>query len=154
MIGLVHCLSCTIYSHINPFATVHLAECLPTDCSSSASSAATAAATAILICVVREFLPAKYAKFVPSPMALGIPFYIGANSAVDFWMGSLVMHVWEYVNPAGAEAYGPVVGAGLLVGDGIFAIPSSVLAIVQKLPPICMTWFAGGSELLEKIAAK
>jgi hypothetical protein len=34
----------------------------------------------MLICLIRDLLPRKWAKWVPSPMALSIPFYIGAAS--------------------------------------------------------------------------
>jgi hypothetical protein len=34
----------------------------------------------LLLCLIRDLLPRKYGRFVPSPMALGIPFYIGASS--------------------------------------------------------------------------
>lgn len=34
----------------------------------------------ILICMIRDLLPKKAAKWVPSPMAMSIPFYIGAAS--------------------------------------------------------------------------
>jgi hypothetical protein len=39
-----------------------------------------APAAGILICVVRDILPKRAAKWVPSPMAMSIPFYIGAAS--------------------------------------------------------------------------
>ena len=157
------------------------------------------------MCGLRDALPKNWSRFVPSPMAMGIPLYIGAATAIDFWLGSVVMHVvrccvgffgagecfwcgqgssalfcfvfapqllslshthlslsshhqtspkttqkkqWEAANAAGAEAYGPIVGAGLLVGDGVFSIPSSLLAIFDVAPPICMAFFNGGSELV------
>jgi len=34
----------------------------------------------IALCLLRDMLPKKYGGYVPSPMAMGIPFYIGANS--------------------------------------------------------------------------
>jgi hypothetical protein len=34
----------------------------------------------LLLCLLRDVLPKKAAGFVPSPMAMGIPFYIGASS--------------------------------------------------------------------------
>lgn len=34
----------------------------------------------IFLCLLRDMLPKKYSGYVPSPMAMGIPFYIGANS--------------------------------------------------------------------------
>eukprot|EP00775_Hariotina_reticulata_P009952 gene9952-10107_t len=96
----------------------------------------------MLLCLVRELLPRRYGRFVPSPMAMGLPFYIGAASAIDFWLGSVVMHIWEYINPTGAQEYGSSVGAGLLVGDGLWSIPSSLVAIAGKAPPICMGFYA------------
>jgi hypothetical protein len=55
------------------------------------------------------------------------------------------MHIWEFLSPAGAEELGSTVGAGLLVGDGLWAIPSSILAIVGKAPPLCMGFWARGA---------
>jgi hypothetical protein len=37
----------------------------------------------MLICLIRDLLPRKWAKWVPSPMALSIPFYIGAASVSE-----------------------------------------------------------------------
>lgn len=38
---------------------------------------------AVLISILRDLLPPKYAAFVPIPMAAAIPFYIGAQLAVS-----------------------------------------------------------------------
>lgn len=54
------------------------------------------------------------------------------------------MHVWEYVSKSSAEQLGPTVGAGLLVGDGLWSIPSSILAIAGKAPPACLGFWQGG----------
>jgi hypothetical protein len=69
--------------------------------------------------------------------------------AIDFWLGSVIMHIWEAVNKQGAAEFGTVLGAGLLVGDGIWAIPSSIIAIFGKAPPICMGFYGatGGCKL-------
>jgi hypothetical protein len=53
------------------------------------------------------------------------------------------MHIWEWLNPVTAEELGPTVGAGLLVGDGLWAVPSSLLAILGKAPPLCLGFFDG-----------
>lgn len=37
-------------------------------------------AAGMLICLVRDTLPRRAARFVPSPMAMSVPFYIGAAS--------------------------------------------------------------------------
>jgi hypothetical protein len=61
--------------------------------------------------------------------------------AIDFWLGSVILMIWERVHPATAEQLGPTVGAGLLVGDGLWAIPSSLIAIAGKAPPLCMGFY-------------
>ena len=38
---------------------------------------------AVMISILRDLLPKKYAAFVPIPMAAAIPFYIGAQLAVS-----------------------------------------------------------------------
>lgn len=101
---------------------------------------------ALLICLARDLLPARFGRFVPSPMGMGFSFYIGANNAIDFWIGTLIMHIWEKVNPTGALEFGPLAGAGLLVGDGIWSIPSALLAIFNVNPPICMKFVSGAAK--------
>ena len=54
------------------------------------------------------------------------------------------MHVWGFFAPAAAESLGSTVGAGLLVGDGLWAIPSSLLAIAGKAPPLCLGFWPRG----------
>jgi hypothetical protein len=67
--------------------------------------------------------------------------------AIDFWMGSIIMHIWEFFDKESAAELATTVGAGLLVGDGLWAIPSSILAIVQKVPPLCMGFYPKGAGL-------
>jgi hypothetical protein len=61
--------------------------------------------------------------------------------AIDFWLGSVVIHIWEFFNKEQALELASTVGAGLLVGDGLWAIPSSIMAIVSKTPPVCMGFY-------------
>jgi uncharacterized oligopeptide transporter (OPT) family protein len=94
--------------------------------------------TAVVICTVRELLPVRFGRFVPSPMGMAFPFFIPASNAIDFWVGSLIVMIWEWRAPVSAEHYAPLAGAGLLVGDGLWAIPSAILAIANVTPPMCM----------------
>lgn len=95
-------------------------------------------AAAFLTSAIREALPARAAGFVPSPMGVAFPFFIPASTALDFWLGSVIVMVWEWRAPASAAAYAPLAGAGLLVGDGLWAIPSALLAVANVAPPMCM----------------
>lgn len=90
------------------------------------------------ISAVRDFAPVRYGRWVPSPMAMAFPFFIPASNALDFWVGSVIVMLWTWKAPESAEHYAPLAGAGLLVGDGLWAIPSAILAIANVAPPMCM----------------
>ncbi|CAM0945136.1 unnamed protein product [Alopecurus aequalis] len=95
-------------------------------------------AAAIAINLIRDLTPHKYSRFIPLPMAMAIPFYIGSYFAIDMFLGSFILFVWERVNKAKADAFGPAVASGLICGDGIWTLPQSVLALAKVNPPICM----------------
>ncbi|XP_072957812.1 probable metal-nicotianamine transporter YSL12 [Typha angustifolia] len=99
-------------------------------------------AAAILINLLRDLAPKKIAKFIPLPMAMAIPFYIGSYFAIDMCLGSLILFVWELINKAKADAFGPAVASGLICGDGIWTLPQSVLALAKVKPPICMKFLS------------
>jgi uncharacterized oligopeptide transporter (OPT) family protein len=71
-------------------------------------------------------------------MGMAFAFYIGANNAIGFWLGSIVMMIWEWWRPQAALQLGPLLGAGLIVGDGLWAIPAALLAVGGVAPPICL----------------
>nr|CAD1843630.1 unnamed protein product [Ananas comosus var. bracteatus] len=99
-------------------------------------------AAAIVINLIRDLVPQKVARFIPLPMAMAIPFYIGSYFAIDMCVGSLILFVWEMVDKVKAEAFGPAVASGLICGDGLWTLPQSVLALAKVQPPICMKFLS------------
>ncbi|XP_059623312.1 probable metal-nicotianamine transporter YSL7 [Cornus florida] len=99
-------------------------------------------AGAIFINAVRDLVGKKWAQYIPLPMAMAIPFYIGSYFAIDMCIGSLILFVWRKLNKAKADAFAPAVASGLICGDGIWTLPSSVLALVGVKPPICMKFLS------------
>jgi len=99
-------------------------------------------AAAIVINLLRDFSGKKIARFIPLPMAMAIPFYIGSYFAIDMCVGSLILFVWETVNKAKADAFAPAVASGLICGDGIWTLPQSILALAKVKPPICMKFLS------------
>lgn len=99
-------------------------------------------AAAIAINLFKDLVPKKWGRFVPLPMAMAIPFYIGPYFAIDMCIGSLILYIWERKNKAKASAFAPAVASGLICGDGIWSLPSSVLAIAGVKPPICMKFLS------------
>ncbi|KAI4365788.1 hypothetical protein MLD38_021746 [Melastoma candidum] len=99
-------------------------------------------AAAILVNAIRDRLNRKYSKYIPLPMAMAIPFYLGPYFAIDMCVGSLILFIWEKVNKPNAKAFGPAVASGLICGDGIWTLPSSILALAGVKPPICMKFLS------------
>lgn len=81
-------------------------------------------------------------KYIPLPMAMAIPFYLGSYFAIDMCIGSLILFIWTKINKAKADAFGPAVASGLICGDGIWTLPSSILALSGVNPPICMKFLS------------
>ena len=61
---------------------------------------------ALVMCLVRDLVPTKLSIFIPIPMAMAIPFYVGAAVAVDIFIGALVKAYWYWTRPL--EAPGKV----------------------------------------------
>lgn len=97
---------------------------------------------AIVINGIRDAVGPKWAKFIPLPMAMAIPFYLGAYFTIDMCVGSLILFIWEKIDKAKADAFGPAVASGLICGDGIWTLPSSILALAGVNPPICMKFLS------------
>ncbi|KAJ3689233.1 hypothetical protein LUZ61_018397 [Rhynchospora tenuis] len=101
----------------------------------------------ILINLLRDFVGKKRARFIPLPMAMAIPFYLGSYFAFDMCIGSLILFVWERIDMVKANAFGPAVASGLICGDGIWTLPQSVLALAQVKPPICMKFLSRNANV-------
>ncbi|XP_010505667.1 PREDICTED: probable metal-nicotianamine transporter YSL5 isoform X1 [Camelina sativa] len=101
---------------------------------------------AILVNIVKDSLKSKWGRFIPLPMAMAIPFFLGPYFAIDMCVGSLILFIWERVDAAKAEAFGTAVASGLICGDGIWSLPSSVLAIAGVNPPVCMKFLSAATN--------
>uniref|UniRef100_A0A5B7ASR1 Putative metal-nicotianamine transporter YSL7 n=1 Tax=Davidia involucrata TaxID=16924 RepID=A0A5B7ASR1_DAVIN len=101
---------------------------------------------AIGISAIRDAVGKERAKYIPIPMAMSIPFYLGSYFAIDMCVGSLILYVWTRINKAKADAFGPAVASGLICGDGIWTLPSSILALAGVSPPICMKFLSRGTN--------
>ncbi|KAH7529472.1 hypothetical protein FEM48_Zijuj05G0187500 [Ziziphus jujuba var. spinosa] len=97
---------------------------------------------AILINLIKDCVGKQRGRFIPIPMAMAIPFYIGPYFAIDMCIGSLILFVWEKKNKAKADAFVPAVASGLICGDGIWTLPASILALAGVQPPICMKFLS------------
>lgn len=99
-------------------------------------------AFAVAANLARDFLPERPGKWIPLPMAMAVPFLVGGSFAIDMCIGSFVVFVWQKVNRKKADVMIPAVASGLICGDGLWILPSSLLALAKVKPPICMNFTA------------
>ncbi|WZZ32033.1 hypothetical protein YC2023_015434 [Brassica napus] len=95
-------------------------------------------AFAVAANVVKDLSPEKVGKWVPLPMAMAVPFLVGGYFAVDMCVGSLIVFVWNMRDRVKAGLMVPAVASGLICGDGLWILPSSILALAGVKPPTCM----------------
>ncbi|KAK9914556.1 hypothetical protein M0R45_038329 [Rubus argutus] len=88
-------------------------------------------AFAIAANLLRDLAPKKISKYVPLPMAMAVPFLVGAYFAIDMCVGSLIVFVWHKLKHNKASLMVPAVASGLICGDGLWILPSSILALAK-----------------------
>uniref|UniRef100_A0A0G4FDZ0 Oligopeptide transporter n=1 Tax=Chromera velia CCMP2878 TaxID=1169474 RepID=A0A0G4FDZ0_9ALVE len=86
---------------------------------SSAWACVAAAGTAVILSLLRKFLPQKYAVFVPSANAIGLGFvvpqpYLG----IAMVMGAGIAAGWKRCGPKSHDEYMQVIAAALSAGEG------------------------------------
>ncbi|XP_057809290.1 probable metal-nicotianamine transporter YSL7 [Salvia miltiorrhiza] len=91
---------------------------------------------------VRDAVGPKWGRFIPIPMAMALPFYLGGYFGIDMCVGSLILFIWETIDKAKADAFAPAVASGLICGDGLWTLPSSLLGLAGVKPPICMKFLS------------
>jgi len=99
-------------------------------------------AFAVGINLVKDLSPPKIGKWMPLPMAMAVPFLVGGYFAIDMCVGTLVVFVWHKLNAKKADFMVPAVASGLICGEGLWILPSSILALAKIKPPICMKFLA------------
>ncbi|KAH0875155.1 hypothetical protein HID58_072517, partial [Brassica napus] len=104
-------------------------------------------AAAVFVNGARDAVGPNWSRFIPLPMAMAIPFYIGGYFTIDMCVGSLILFVWRKLNRPKADAYSSAVASGLICGEGIWTLPSSVLALAGVKPPICMKFLSGATNV-------
>lgn len=117
---------------------------LPKNCLKLAVVCFAAAAAINVVRLALKQWETKYRvyRFVPSPMCMAIPFYLGGYFAIDMCVGSLVLAVWTWRNERSAKELAPAVASGMICGDSLWGIPAAVLALAGAKAPVCMRFLS------------
>ncbi|ERN00881.1 hypothetical protein AMTR_s00103p00133560 [Amborella trichopoda] len=97
---------------------------------------------AAMVNLVKDLVPERFGRWVPLPMAMAAPFLVGGYFTIDMCIGTAVVYIWHKINRERAEALVPAVASGLMCGDGLWILPSSILALAKVEAPMCMSFFA------------
>ena len=89
--------------------------------------------------------------YIPSVAAISVAFLIHPTTSIDMCIGSLILLAWNKVDAEDANLLASVVASGLICGEGIFAIPESLMGIYNVTPPMCIRFLA--SDVNEKVDA-
>ena len=52
-------------------------------------------------------------------------------------IGAVILGTWQFFNPADALISAPLVASALIAGDGVWSVPSAILALAKVDPPLC-----------------
>ncbi|XP_031279891.1 probable metal-nicotianamine transporter YSL7 [Pistacia vera] len=121
---------------------------LPKNCLKLSIAFFIAAIAVNIVCHVLRRYETKYKiyRFIPSPMCMAIPFYLGGYFAIDMCIGSLILFLWTLKNKRMADDYVPAVASGLICGESLWGVPAAVLSLVNLNAPICMKFLSAKSN--------
>ncbi|WVZ78171.1 hypothetical protein U9M48_025923 [Paspalum notatum var. saurae] len=97
--------------------------------------------TAIAMAAIKEIAIHKnwcIQHYIPSVVAMSVAFLIPGTVSIDMCVGSLILLAWNHINIENAQLLAPVLASGLICGEGIFAIPFSLLGTYNVTPPMCI----------------
>ncbi|RWR80804.1 metal-nicotianamine transporter YSL2 isoform X1 [Cinnamomum micranthum f. kanehirae] len=92
--------------------------------------------------LARDLSPPKFGRWAPLPMAMAVPFLVGAYFAIDMCVGTSIVFAWHKINKKKASLMVPAVASGMICGDGLWILPSAILALAKVKPPICMKFLS------------
>uniref|UniRef100_A0A453MVN8 Uncharacterized protein n=1 Tax=Aegilops tauschii subsp. strangulata TaxID=200361 RepID=A0A453MVN8_AEGTS len=99
---------------------------------------------AIAICALKEVANNKtwwIRDYIPSALGMAVPFFLGSFFTIDMCVGSLILYMWSKSDRLHAQMFAPAVASGLICGDGIWSLPSSLLSLGNVEPPMCLRVF-------------
>lgn len=89
------------------------------------------AVTGVFIEVLRRFLPAGGANWLPSATALGLAFVIPASLSVALFLGAALAWLFQYWRPQWARQLTIPIAAGLVAGEGLAGVAAAFVDMLR-----------------------
>lgn len=72
----------------------------------------------------------RIARWLPSPVALGIAFIVPGVYSIAMWLGAFLTYLYNRRNPDRVERFGPSLASGLIAGEGLMMVVIALLLIL------------------------
>jgi OPT family oligopeptide transporter len=86
--------------------------------------------------MLERFTPARYRKYVPSAMGLGLSWIIPFSSAIGFFVGAVFAWVWELMHRKTSEKYAVGLACGCIAGESLIkaflAMTATAMFLLSK----------------------
>ena len=87
-----------------------------------------AAVVGVALTLAERLLPARWARFVPSPMGMGLGFLVPVSMTLGLFAGAVAMALLRRARPDRTELFGPPLASGLIAGESVMAVLAAVLS--------------------------
>jgi uncharacterized oligopeptide transporter (OPT) family protein len=85
-------------------------------------------------------LPAKYRKYFPSAMGLGLAWVVPFQNALSFAIGAIITFFWSKAFPKAAEKYNVPIASGLVAGESLLAAFIAIAGTLVGIATIQGWW--------------
>lgn len=77
------------------------------------------AAIGIALPIIERFTPARYRKYLPSAMGLGLSWVIPFSSSLGFLIGAVIAWLWELIHRKSSDKIAIALASGLIAGESL-----------------------------------
>ncbi|NLH49308.1 MAG: OPT family oligopeptide transporter [Myxococcales bacterium] len=104
----------------------------------------------IILAILDKVVPAKYRKYYPSAMGLGLAFVIPFWNTFSMFVGAFIVWILEKKSPKWAEAYVIPIASGVIAGESLMGVGLNLATIN---PNEILTAIKGGAAATPQPAA-
>lgn len=87
------------------------------------------------------------AEYMPSTICVAIAFVVPARIPIDMFVGSVAMFLWSRADSGRARAFAAAMASGLICGDGLGVLLSSMMELTHARAPICIKFLSSSDNL-------
>jgi OPT family oligopeptide transporter len=87
----------------------------------------------ISLALIDKYTPARYKKFVPSAMGLGLSWVVPMQNSLAFFSGAVIAEVWTRISRRTGDLYIVPVASGAVAGESLICAMLAIFNAVREL---------------------